>query len=153
MSEHSSAYIKRLQNGWFVRLGWAYEYYFPDLKTALNHAGTALADPGDPSSSWLPIEATRDQGVDKLEFEQPREVAMADEHLADQIIEALEKLEGVDPDDDATIFIARKLVKGIRGTVPAAVESRIVQVVREKLRVKRLLEAKSGDERKRKKGG
>lgn len=133
-----SVFIERLTGGGFlVREDLNDQYFEPNLKSVLKRVAAALADSGDSGLS-----------------EAPDASEAADESLADQVVEALEKLEGADPDDGATIFLARRLVQDIsrpRGTVSPAAESRIVEIVLEKLRVKRLLEAHSPATRRRRK--
>lgn len=137
MSGAESVFIRRVRNGFVVRAGLADEWYCPDLSSAIACASSELAD-------------SQASGPTPMLSEAPVASEAADESLADQVVEALEKLDGADPDDDATIFLARRLVKNIRGTVPPAVETRIVEIVREKLRVKRLLEAHPPATRRRK---
>lgn len=143
MSNADSAFIKRMQNGWLVRLGLAADIYFPDLKSAIHHAGAGLGDSGNSSSTWLSTGGPRDEVLDKLE-----------EELADILVGNASAWGFEDPVCDVDQVVST-MIRRAGKTFPEALVSAVAGKVREKLTVKRLLEAKSGDERprKRKKGG
>ncbi len=129
MAREWSVFIRRLNGGGFVvREGPAAEYYEPDLRRAMKRTEAALAEPGE--SDHVPSEV-------------PDAVETAYEQMADQVIAALDKLDGAHPDDDATIALAGRLIQDISRprTVPADVESRIIQMVKEKMALRRLLDA------------
>lgn len=137
MSNAYSAFIRRLKNGWMVRIGLNDETYFPDLKSAIHHAGAGLAGPGEyPSSSA----ETMVPGA-RLELE---------ELLADDIVRKAWSISTLDPAyGGATDQLAETMVGQICGDTAPVIGARITHLVREKLAVKKLLEA-SGDKRPRK---
>lgn len=136
MTEHYSAFIRRLKNGWLVRLGLSEEQYFTDLKSALNHAGAGLAGPGE-------------YHIQSLEMAPGQEL---EELVADDIVRKAWTISMCDPAyGGAADRLAEAMVGQICGDAASlAIGTRLTDLVREKLAVKRLLEAKSGDKRPRK---
>lgn len=135
MSNAYSAFIRRLENGWLVRLGLNDKTYFPDLAGAINHAGAGLAGPGEYLSS-------------SSEMMVPGATGELEELLADDIVRKAWSISTLDPAyGGAADQLAETMVGQICGDTAPVIGARITHLVREKLAVKRLLEAKSGDER------